>query len=138
MNKFLRIFFKSLIISIFAVFLFDLPLHYFFSVPMETVGYFLIKFSLYFIFAFVFLLVFKKAKFYEVLGGGIVVALIWGAYYNLIPAFTNYSVVGIPLSEISFLGRGIFLTGSSFGIIHTLGFIIGFYVSKIMDLGREE
>ena len=135
MNKYFKILIQSLIISVIAVFLIDYFAHLFLSIPMETIPYFLIKFLLYFVFAFIFLMIFRKAKFYQVALGGILVGLFFGFYYNILPLFTtNYPIYGIPLSEISFLGRGIFLTGLAFGIIHTLGFLVGFYASKSVDL----
>ena len=134
MNNYLKAFLKSIIISMVGVLGIDLLTHTFLSTPNETFGYFAIKFILFLVFSFIFLLIFKKPSFYKVAIGGIIVSLIFGFYYNILPLLTGYSTYGISLRDISFLGAGIFLTGLAFGIVHTLAFVVGFYSSKIIDL----
>ena len=133
-RDYLRIFIASLLISVIGVFVIDYFSHLLFSSPMETLGYFFGKMALYFIFSIIFLAVFnlRKGEFVKVIIAGIVVSLIWGAYYNVLPLIFDYYPFGISLDGLTFLGMGLFGTGVAFGIVHTLAFIGGYYASKIL------
>lgn len=98
---------------------------------METGAYFFAKLALYFMFSFVFLFVSKlqKHEFGTVAGAGVVVAALWGMYYNVLPLLFGYYPFGIPLQGLTFLGMGLLGTGIAFGIVHTLAFIVGYYVT---------
>ena len=124
----------SLVISAVGVFGVDYFSHLVFSSPMETLPYFWAKATLYFVFSLIFLSVTRREKheFRAVLLGGITVALIWGAYYNILPELFNYYPFGIALYGLTFLGMGLCGTGLAFGIVHTLAFVGGYYVSKIV------
>ncbi len=125
-----NIFLGALLIAVIAVFVWDLLIHLFFSEPFETIGYFLGKFTLYFVFSFFFLAFFKKPKFLGVLIFAVATAGIWGIYYNILPLITGFVPFGIPLSEIIVLNvQNIFFSGFFFGIVHWIGFIMGYYVT---------
>jgi hypothetical protein len=68
--------------------------------------------------------------FWRVMIGGIIVASLWGMYYNVLPLIFDYYPFGIPLRGLTFLGMGIFGTGLAFGIVHTLAFVGGYYATK--------
>lgn len=133
-NNYVKIIIKALIISIIGVLVIDYFFHLFFSNPMETPTYFMAKMTLYFLFSIVFLYFFKAGKneFYKVVIAGIVVASLWGIYYNILPAIFGYYPFGIPLAGLTFLGMGLFGTGVAFGTVHTLAFIGGYYASKFI------
>ena len=131
----LKIFAKSLIIAIIGVFNIDYFSHLLFSSPMETFSYFVFKAFFYFVFSllFFYFIDLRKHEIQNVIFGGIIVAGLFGLYYNVLPIFTyGYLPYGISLKYISFLGFGNFITGLFFGIVHTLSFIGGYYVSKII------
>ena len=119
-------------ISVVGVFVVDYFSHLLFSDPMETLPYFMAKSGLYFAFSVVFLFVFnlEKKEFLKVLIAGISVSLLWGMYYNILPAIFDYYPFGISLRGLTFLGMGLFGTGLAFGTVHTLAFIGGYYSSK--------
>ena len=127
-----KIIIGSLFISILGVFVIDYFSHLLFSNPMETTGYFLGKLSLYFVFSIIFLSVMnlEKREFIKVAVGGIIVASIWGMYYNVLPAIFDYYPTGIALNGLSFLGMGLLGTGIAFGIVHTLAFVGGYYINR--------
>ena len=134
MKRYLKIGISSLLISIIGVFVIDYFSHLLLSNPMETVGYFIWKMTLYFIFSIIFLSIFnlKEHEFIKVLVAGIIVALIWGAYYNILPAIFNYYPSGIALRGLTFLGMGILGSGFAFGTVHTLAFLGGDYITKLL------
>lgn len=132
MNK--QIIIRSLLIATIGVYVVDYFSHLYFSTPMETPAYFLVKAVFFFIFSLFFLrkeFIFKKfnTRLKNALFGGVVIASFYGIYYNVLPYF-GYNPLGISLYGISFLGMGILGTGAAFGIIHTLSFVIGYYLSK--------
>jgi len=134
MKKYFKITISSLLIAIIGVFVIDYFSHLLFSNPMETTGYFIGKMSLYFVFSIIFLSVLNlhKREFIKVVVGGIIVASIWGMYYNILPAVFDYYPTGISLNGLSFLGMGLLGTGIAFGIVHTLAFVGGYYIVKFM------
>lgn len=125
---------SSIIISAIGVFVVDYFSHLLFSNPMETTGYFFAKFALYLIFSILFLSIFnlQKRELPKVIEAGIVVASLWGMYYNILPIVFDYYPFGIALNGLSFLGMGLLGTGLAFGIVHTLAFIVGYYVSRVI------
>lgn len=125
---------SSLLLSAIGIFVIDYFSHFLFSNPMETMGYFLAKMTLYFIFSMIFLstLNLNKKELLKVLVGGAVVASIWGAYYNILPALFDYYPFGIALNGLTFLGMWLWGTGIAFGIIHTVAFVWGYYASKFL------
>lgn len=127
-----KILIGALIISVVGVFVIDYFSHLLFSNPMETMGYFLAKLTLYFVFSILFLLILnlQKKEFTKVIIAGIIVASIWGMYYNIFPLLFDYYPFGIPLNGLTFLGMGLFGTGIAFGIVHTVAFIGGYYANK--------
>lgn len=131
-KNYIKIVISSLLISAIGVFVIDYFSHLFFSDPMETTSYFLAKATLYFMFSIVFLLIFnpEKHRFVKVVGAGIVVASIWGMYYNVLPLIFDYYPFGIPLAGLTFLGMGLLGTGLAFGTVHTLAFIGGYYSAR--------
>src|SRR5258706_8190047 len=131
-KNYLKIITRPLLLSVVGVFVIDYFSHLLFSNPMETLGYFLGKLTLYFIFSIVFLSYIKleKKEFVKVLVGGVIVASLWGTYYNILPALFDFYPVGIALKGISFWGMGILGTGLAFGIVHTLAFVGGYYATK--------
>jgi len=133
-KNYIKIAISSLMISIVGVFVIDYFSHLLFSNPMETAPYFLAKATLYFIFSIIFLsfINLEKNEFIKVAIGGIVVASLWGMYYNILPLLFNYYPFGIPLRGLTFLGMGLFGTGLAFGIVHALAFVGGYYSSKFI------
>lgn len=129
-----KIIIGAVITTIVGVFVIDYFSHLFFSNPMETAPYFLAKSALFFVFSILFLSSMNLAsnEFTKVLLGGIVVSLIWGTYYNILPVIFDFYPFGIPLAGLTFLGMGIFGTGLAFGIVHTLAFTGGYYSSKFL------
>ena len=131
-KNYIKIIINSIFISVIGIFVIDYFSHLLFSNPMETTGYFLAKMTLYFVFSIIFLSVLnlQKKELTKVIIAGIVVALIWGSYYNIFPAIVNYYPFGISLYGLTFLGMGLFGTGLAFGIVHTLAFIGGYYATR--------
>lgn len=104
--------------------------HYFLSTPMEPLSYFLIKFLIFFVGVVIYLNWFKRTS---VLLASIIIAGALGVYYNILPSLYNFEPIGIPLSEISFLGQKGILSGIYFGILHVGGLLIGFkYSNKLI------
>ena len=134
----MKIIIRSFLIAIVGVFVIDYFSHLLFSNPMETIPYFLAKLTLYIIFSIIFLLFvnLQKSESKKVFLGGLTVALIWGAYYNILPAIFDYYPFGIPLAGLTFLNMGIIGTGIAFGAVHTLAFIGGYYFSKFIYLNK--
>lgn len=132
-NKLVKILIKALILAAIAVFLVDLLGHIFFVDKLETADYFLAKFSLYFIFSIIFL-AFFKLRFLTIAIGGVIVASLFGIYYNVLPPILNYVPFGIPLDELSFLGfDSLFINGILFGTLHVLAFITGAFTIKLWN-----
>ncbi len=102
---------------------------------METIPYFLAKLTLYFIFSIIFLLVadLNKNESTKVIISGIIVASIWGTYYNILPALFDFYPFGIPLNGLTFLGMGLMGTGIAFGVVHIIAFTGGYYTSKFFS-----
>lgn len=140
MNSYLKILIQSVLIGVIGVYGIDYFSHLFFSDPMETIPYFLAKMVWYIIFSIFFLTFIdsKKYEFRKVLIAGIIVASIWGMYYNVFPYFMDHFFnidfypFGIPLIGLTFLGMGLFGTGVAFGIVHTVAFIGGYYSSQFI------
>lgn len=132
MQKYLKLIISSVLIAVVGVFVIDYLSHFLFSNPMETIGYFIGKMSLYFIFSIIFLSIVKldKREFIKVAVGGIIVASLWGMYYNVLPVIFAYYPTGIALNGLSFLGMGLLGTGIAFGIVHTVAFIGGYYINR--------
>lgn len=132
----MRVLLRSILIGAIGVFVIDYFSHLLFSSPMETTPYFFAKMALYVVFSLVFLsaLNLRVHEFSKVIMGGIVVALLWGTYYNVLPALFDFYPFGISLRYLSFLGMGIIGTGLAFGIVHTLAFIGGYYASKSLSV----
>jgi len=129
-----KILLRSSLITIVGVLVIDYFSHLLFSNPMETGPYFLAKLALYLIFSFLFLSLINlgRHKFIKVALAGMIVALIWGAYYNVLPILFDYYPFGIPLAGLTFLRMGTLGTGLAFGIVHTLAFVGGYYFSGLM------
>jgi hypothetical protein len=127
-----RIIFGALIISLIGVFVIDYFSHLLFSDPMETTVYFWAKAVAFFLFSLVFLkyVNLREHELRKVVIGGIVVASLWGMYYNVFPILFDYYPYGIALNGLSFLGMGLFGTGLAFGIVHTCAFIGGYYTNR--------
>jgi hypothetical protein len=127
-----KIFISSLLISIIGVFVIDYLSHLLFSNPMETIPYFLGKMTLYFVFSIIFLSIFnlQKNEFRKVLVAGIIVASIWGMYYNVFPVLFDFYPYGIALNGLTFLGMGLLGTGIAFGIVHVVAFVGGYYINR--------
>lgn len=130
----MKIVMKSLLISFIGVFVIDYFSHLSFSNPVETAPYFVAKLTLYFVFSILFLRVadVSKREFTKVCLAGVVVSLLWGTYYNILPAIFDYYPFGIPLEGLTFLGMGLVGTGLAFGIVHTVAFIGGYYASRVL------
>lgn len=130
-NKYLKIGGSALVVAIIGVFGVDYFSHLLFSNPMETTPYFFSKFILFFVFAILFLSIFdtKNNRFGRVMIAGIIVAALWGLYYNVLPLAFGYYPFGIPLQGLSFLGMGLLGTGIAFGVVHTLAFVVGYYIT---------
>lgn len=126
---------RSLLLSAIGVFVIDYFAHLLFSNPMETVPYFMAKMAFYFVFSVIFFSIFNlnEKEFVKVSVAGIVVSLMWGAYYNVLPTLFNYYPLGISLRGLTFLGMGLFGTGLAFGIVHTLAFVGGYYSTKFIN-----
>jgi len=124
----------AVIISAVGVFVIDYFFHLLFSEPMETPAYFLAKMALFLLFSIIFLNVFnlENRELKKVILAGITVSLIWGAYYNILPAVFDFYPFGIPLRGLTFLGMGILGTGIAFGTVHTAAFVGGYYFSKFV------
>jgi hypothetical protein len=125
---------RSLLISLIGVFVIDYLAHLLFSHPMETLPYFIAKLVLYIVFSMIFLskLDLEEREFMKVALGGVAVALIFGAYYNILPTIFGIYPFGIALGGLSFLGMGFWGTGAAFGIVHTLAFIGGYHAAKVI------
>ncbi len=130
----IKVIVSALSISVIGVYIIDYFSHLLFSEPMETTGYFLGKFTVFFVFSILFLsyINLTKREFKKVLIGGIVVASIWGSYYNVLPILFDYYPAGIALNGLTFLNMGLFGTGVAFGIVHTTAFVGGYYLTKVM------
>lgn len=128
----LEIIISSVLISVIGVLVIDYFSHLLFSDPMEPLPYFMAKMSLYFVFSAIFLSVINlmEKEFVKVLVGGVVVASLWGIYYNILPVVYHFSPFGIPVNGLTFLGMGLLGTGIAFGIVHTIAFIGGYYSAK--------
>lgn len=128
----MKILIQPLLISVIGVFAIDYLSHLVFSNPMETPPYFMTKFTFYFVFSSIFLSIFNvnKKEFIKVFFAGIVISLIWGAYYNIFPLLFGYYPLGISLRGLTFMGMGFLGTGLAFGIVHILAFVGGYYSSK--------
>ncbi len=126
--------FGALIIAVVGVFIVDYFSHKFFSEPMESIPYFFAKAAWYFVFSFLFLSFMNlgKKEGLKVVLGGLVAALIWGMYYNVFPEILNYYPFGMSLYNLTFLGMGIVGTGAAFGAVHTLAFVVGYYINKVV------
>ena len=133
-KNYLKIIFRSLLISLTGVFVIDYFSHLLFSDPMETPPYFMAKAVVYFVSSIIFLSVLKleENEFIKVAVGGVAVALFWGAYYNILPAIFDYYPFGISLRGLTFLGLGLVGTGLAFGLVHILAFIGGYYFVKFI------
>lgn len=133
-NNYMKIAIKSFIIAAVGVLVIDYFFHLFFSNPMETPPYFMAKMTLYFVFSIIFLSIFNldKREFFKVAIAGIVVASLWGIYYNILPSIFNYYPFGIPLAGLTFLGMGLLGTGLAFGTVHTLAFMGGYYSARFI------
>jgi hypothetical protein len=133
-KNYIKIAINSLVISIVGVFVIDYFSHLLFSNPMETVPYFFAKAAVYFIFSIIFLSIMnlEKNEFIKVAIGGIIVASLWGMYYNIFPSLLGYYPFGISLRGLTFLGMGLFGTGFAFGTVHALAFVGGYYASKFI------
>lgn len=131
-KNYIKIVARALLISGLGVFVIDYFSHLLFSNPMETVPYFVAKLTLYFAFSIIFLstINLEAREFVKVLIAGIGVSLLWGMYYNILPAAFDYYPFGIPLLGLTFLGMGLLGTGLAFGIVHTLAFVGGYYSAK--------
>ncbi len=141
MNKnYIKIAISSIVISLVGVYVIDYFSHLLFSNPMETIPYFMAKMVLYFVFSMIFLSFVDttKKEFVKVAVAGIIVSLLWGFYYNILPVIMDkffnidFYPFGIALEGLTFLGMGLFGTGLAFGIVHTLAFIGGYYSTKIL------
>ncbi len=130
----MKIFLRALLITVIGVGVIDYFSHLLFSSPMETTAYFLAKMSLYFIYSLLVLSFFKFRgnEFAKVAVAGVVVASLWGAYYNVLPLVFHYYPFGIPLAGLTFLGMGYVGTGFAFGVVHTLAFVGGYYATKFL------
>lgn len=131
-KNYAKIILSSLSVSVVGVFVVDYFSHLLFSSPMETIPYFWAKATVYFVFSLIFLSVvqLEKNEFIKVAAGGVIVASLWGMYYNVFPLIFDYYPYGISLSGLTFLGMGILGTGIAFGIVHALAFVGGYYLSK--------
>jgi len=98
---------------------------------METPGYFLAKFLVFLVFSLIFLsfVTVPKNGLVKVAAAGVFVSLLWGSYYNILPLLLGYYPFGIALEGLTFWGMGLLGTGIAFGIVHTLAFVGGYYVS---------
>lgn len=134
MKRILKIVLHAILISVIGVFGVDFFSHLFFSKPMETTAYFIAKTIWFFVFSSLALSIinFKKHELKKVIITGIIIATTWGAYYNVLPALFDYYPLGISLKGLTFLGMGLIGTGIAFGIVHSLAFIVGYYLGKLI------
>lgn len=140
-KNYLKIVMSSFLITVVGVFVIDYFSHLVFSDPMETMPYFITKAALYFVFSILFLYFvdLKKKRFLKVFIAGIVVSLMWGFYYNMLPAVMDsvfdidFYPFGIALNGLTFLGMGLFGTGFAFGVVHTAAFIGGYYAAVLIE-----
>ncbi len=131
---------QSLLISGIGVFVIDYFSHLLFSNPMETIPYFWAKFTLYFVFSILFLSLINvsKKEFIKVFVAGVIVSLLFGFYYNIIPLIMDkvfnieFYPLGVALEGLTFLGMGFLGTGLAFGTVHTLAFLGGYYSTKVI------
>ena len=139
-KNYLKRFISSILIAILGVFVIDYFSHLFFSEPMETIPYFIAKAVFYVIFSFLFLsfINLNRKESLKVVVGGVVVALLWGSYYNILPLVIGYYPFGIALVGLNFLGMGLFGTGVAFGTVHAIAFIGGYYASKLILMGFKK
>ncbi len=139
-RNYIHIIIGAVIISVIGVYVIDYFSHLLFSNPMETLPYFMAKWVLYFVFSIVFLYFIdvSKKEFIKVAGAGIIVSLLFGFYYNIIPIIMekffsiDFYPFGIALKGLTFLNMGLLGTGLAFGIVHTLAFIGGYYSEKFI------
>lgn len=133
-KNYLKIVVSAILLAVIGVQGIDYISHLLFSNPMETPAYFLAKMTLYFVSAVIFLSFFNlnKHRFLKVLIASIIVASLWGTYYNILPVLFDFYPFGIPLIGLSFLGMGILGTGLAFGIVHTVAFSGGYYLSQLI------
>ncbi len=132
---------SSLLITVVGVFVVDYFSHLVFSDPMETMPYFMTKAAVYFVFSLLFLsfVNLESKRFLKVFIAGIVVALMWGFYYNILPAVMesvfniDFYPFGIALDGLNFLGMGISGTGFAFGVVHTAAFVGGYYATVLAE-----
>jgi hypothetical protein len=131
-KNYLEIVLSSLIIVVVGVYIIDYFSHLLFSNPMETLPYFMAKATLYFVFSILFfsLVDTSQKEFTKVAIAGVIVASLWGIYYNILPAILNYYPFGIPLRGLTFLGMGLLGTGVAFGVVHVLAFVGGYCSAK--------
>ena len=140
-TNYLKIIIYSLVITGVGVFVIDYFSHLVFSDPMETVPYFFTKAALYFVFSLLFLsfVELKSKRFLKVLIAGVVVSLLWGFYYNILPAVMDsvfnidFYPFGVALNGLTFLGMGLLGTGFAFGVVHTAAFVGGYYVTVLVE-----
>ena len=124
----------SAILAVVAI-IFDYIIHRTLTSPMETTGYFIAKFLFFFALAIIILTFYPRKgtrEFRYVIITGIVVALLWGAYYNILPALIGYTPFGIPLIGLTFLNYTGFMSGLLFGATHVAAWMIGYYTAKRM------
>jgi len=131
-KNYFKIIINAVLLAVIGVMGIDYISHLLFSNPMETPAYFLAKMTLYFVCAVIFLSFFNlnKRQFLKVLIASIIVASMWGIYYNILPVLFDFYPFGIPLAGLSFLGMGLLGTGLAFGIVHTVAFMGGYYISR--------
>lgn len=140
-KNYLKIILSSLLITGVGVFVIDYFSHLAFSDPMETVPYFLTKAAVYFVFSILFLsfIELESRRFLKVFIAGIIVAFMWGFYYNILPAVMDsvfnidFYPFGIALDGLNFFGMGIFGTGFAFGVVHTAAFVGGYYMTVLAE-----
>lgn len=129
-KKIKKVFWGALIISIIGIVI-DIIVHTFLTTPNETTAYFITKFVFFFIASLIFLSVYSKQSYIQIIITGILVSALWGAYYNVFPSILGYVPYGIALSGVKFnFTDNNFLSGLLFGITHAGGFIIGALANK--------
>jgi len=114
-RNYIHIIIGAVIISVIGVYVIDYFSHLLFSNPMETLPYFMAKWVLYFVFSIVFLYFIdvSKKEFIKVAGAGIIVSLLFGFYYNIIPIIMekffsiDFYPFGIALKGLTFLNMGL-------------------------------
>lgn len=132
-KNYIKIILSSILIPLIGVGVIDYFSHLFFSKPMETPAYFAGKMIMFFVFSLLFLNFIKleKKEFIKVVAGGIIVASLWGIYYNILPEIFDFYPYGIALRGLTFFGLGLAGTGLAFGTVHTLSFVGGYYAAKL-------